>query len=69
MHDDVFKRTPLAEILQGDFGPAKHTSLRFEAIADISLWAWEGMPVKLGRWAWISTGYISVSQMAGFWNV
>ena len=69
MRDDVFKRSPLADILMGDYGPAKHNSLTFEAIADINLWAWEGMPVKLGRWAWIATGYISVSQMAGFWDL
>ena len=40
-----------------------------QAICDINVWAWEGMPVKLGRWAWLATGYVSEAEMAAFWRV
>jgi hypothetical protein len=26
------------------------------------------MPVKLGRWAWLATGYVSKEEMASFWH-
>ena len=40
-----------------------------QAICDINVWAWEGMPAKLGRWAWLATGYASEAEMAAFWRV
>ena len=45
------------------------TAACLQAMCDINVWAWEGMPVKLGRWAWLATGYVSIAEMAAFWHI
>ena len=30
----------------------------FEAIVDVNLWAWEGMPLPLCRWCWRACGWV-----------
>ena len=45
------------------------TAACLQAMCDINVWAWEGMPVKLGRWAWLATGYVSLAEMAAFWHI
>jgi len=64
--DDVVTRQRLEEVF---IRTAAKDDISIEDLIHVNLWAWEGMPAPIMRWAWVSRGLASLEDMAEFHGI
>ena len=60
----IFARKNIEFLLGGECGHGDRDPKNADDICDSGVWAWERIPQRLFRWAWLDTGLITVAQMA-----
>ena len=60
----MLARKNVSLLLGGECGHGDRDPKNADDVVDSGLWAWERIPLRLLRWAWLDTGLITVAQMA-----